>query len=618
MTVSSAINDILRLLPPQLRNLNAVGFNNRRRRMLITFIPPLTQLPLFIYGADGARLFLSLHSGLLAEVPDNATVLLTRLLPLTLSSAASAHDSPTEEQISWLREEHQRWYESRRGSESPRDQLPDEATPLFDPHRAHGRRQLYLLRKLLVVSAWSENSAELSTLRTLWRRELRQIAGYSVPLVLTFVLEQVFSVVCVLVAGRLGTNELAAVLLALMTLTITLALFEGISTALDTLCPQAYGAGNFHGVGVHLQRCTAFLLVAFVPFALLWWFSGGLLLFVIDDEEVVQLAVLFLRVMILGAPAYILFENGKRFLQAQGIFEAGTAILFVTAPINVVVSYVLVWNELVGVGFVGAPIAAALNFWLMAILLWLYVVYIDGMECWGGWTKELFTHWGALAELAVPGIIMLEAEYLAYEVLTLVALRLGTTALAAQLAVSTVASLTYMVPFAVSIAGLTRIATFIGAANGFSADVATRVLLFIGLVVAVGNCVVLAVFKSPIAGLFLEDARVVEAVVGLFPLVAGIQVFDGLASVASGVLRAQGRQKIGGVVNLVGYYGLGIPVLLWLGIYSGVGLMGLWIGIGLGMMVIGMVESWCVLRADWPQVIEDLRQRNAGATESGY
>ena len=91
-----------------------------------------------------------------------------------------------------------------------------------------------------------------------------------------------------------------------MSSTITFAIFEGIATALDTLCPQAYGAGNYELVGIHVQRCIMFSLVVYILCGLLWWYSASVLKFIIDSEEVLRFEqVHYLRILILGAPAYI-------------------------------------------------------------------------------------------------------------------------------------------------------------------------------------------------------------------------------------------------------------------------------------------------------------------------
>ena len=66
-----------------------------------------------------------------------------------------------------------------------------------------------------------------------------------------------------MVVGKLGTKQLGAVSLATMTSTITFAIFEGTATALDTLCPQAYGAGNYELMSIFVQRCNIFSMILF-------------------------------------------------------------------------------------------------------------------------------------------------------------------------------------------------------------------------------------------------------------------------------------------------------------------------------------------------------------------
>lgn len=65
--------------------------------------------------------------------------------------------------------------------------------------------------------------------------------------------------------------------------------------------------------------------------------------------------------------------------------------------------------------------------------------------------------------LALPGMVMVLAEWLAFEILTLVTSRFGTSYLAAQSILVTLTSTTFMIPFPVSIASSTRIANLIGA-----------------------------------------------------------------------------------------------------------------------------------------------------------
>ena len=187
-----------------------------------------------------------------------------------------------------------------------------------------------------------------------------------------------------------------------------LAPFQGLSTSLDTLCAQAYGSGHKHLVGLQFQRMTFFLFTLAIPVAITWWFSEGILRHIVPDPESARLAGQYLRIMIFSIPGFILFEGAKRFTQAQGLFRATTYVLIIAAPLNVLVIWLLVYKfEL---GFIGAPIGVAFTDNLMPLLLSFYVKYVDGSQCWGGFSKRAFTNWWIMIKLALPGMIMVSTR----------------------------------------------------------------------------------------------------------------------------------------------------------------------------------------------------------------
>lgn len=252
--------------------------------------------------------------------------------------------------------------------------------------------------------------------------------------------------------------------------------FQGLATSLDTLCAQAFGSGNNHLVGIYCQRLTLFLLLVSLPVATLWVHSESILLKIIPDPQTAELAGVYLKIMTFGIPGIVFFETGRRFLSAQCLFNATTYILLIAAPINVFLHWFLVWK--MGMGFVGAPIAAALTTNLIPVLLLLYIVLIDGSKCWGGWSRRAFSNWGPMLSLALPAMFMIEAEWLAFELMTFLASRFGTDYLAAQSILSTLTSISYQVPFPLSIAASIRIAHSIGAGEVAAARRTAKVVRF--------------------------------------------------------------------------------------------------------------------------------------------
>lgn len=79
-------------------------------------------------------------------------------------------------------------------------------------------------------------------------------------------------------------------------------------------------------------------------------------------------------------------------------------------------------------------------------------------------------------KLALPGLIMLEAQFLAFEILALVSAQFGGAHLAAQSIIITITSTTFQLPFPLSIAASTRVANLIGASLVDAARLSAKVV----------------------------------------------------------------------------------------------------------------------------------------------
>jgi MATE family multidrug resistance protein len=96
-------------------------------------------------------------------------------------------------------------------------------------------------------------------------------------------------------------------------------------------------------------------------------------------------------------------------------------------------------------------------------------------------------------------------------------------------------------------------------------------------------------FPGVLARAFTDEARVLAVAVTLIPLAGVFQVFDGLQVVSSGVLRGVGDTRAPMVVNLLGFWFLGMPVSLWMGFRAGLGPAGLWWGLVVGLAAVAVI-----------------------------
>ncbi|KAF1817431.1 MATE efflux family protein subfamily [Eremomyces bilateralis CBS 781.70] len=456
---------------------------------------------------------------------------------------------------------------------------------------------------------WEEAVAE-GKITTTWQRETQVLWQYSRSLILTFMLQYSLPMTSIFTLGRKGKIELGAVSLGTMTANITgYCVFQGLATSLDTLCPQAYGAGKKKLVGLHTQRMFFFLLCVTIPIGAIWLSATHILKLIVPERETAELAGLYLKVVLFGTPAYAAFESGKRFVQAQALFSATLWVLLICAPLNVLLNWLLVWK--LDWGFIGAPIAVVFIQYCLALCLFLYVRFVNGMECWGGFDRRAFANWWPMVKLAIPGLIMLVAEMLAFEILTLAASWFGSTELASQSVLSTMAAFAFQLPFPLSISASTRVANLIGATLVDAAKTAAKVSLVAAAVVGCFNMVMLSLLREYIPKLFTNDPDVTSLVSHVLPVCAAFQLFDAVATMCSGLLRGLGRQDVGGYVNLVAYYVIAIPISFGLGFGFSLGLPGLWIGPAIALAVVAIVEGIFLYCSNWQRSVDDAKRRNA-------
>ncbi|KIX08604.1 uncharacterized protein Z518_03260 [Rhinocladiella mackenziei CBS 650.93] len=461
------------------------------------------------------------------------------------------------------------------------------------------------------INAKWEEAVAAGMIHTTWQREAKVIARYSAPLMVTFILQYSLTVASIFTVGHIGTVELGAVSLASMSANITgYAIYQGLATSLDTLCAQAYGSGRKKLVGLQMQRMIFFLWTISIPIAIIWLLADKILIVLVPEPAVAELAGLYLKVVLLGAPGYAAFEAGKRFVQAQGLFSASLYVLLFCAPFNAFMNWLFVWKF--DWGFIGAPIAVAVTDNLLPLGLFIYVRFFSktGMSCWNGFTRKAWQNWGPMVKLALPGVVMIEAEVLAFEILTFAASYFGTTVLAAQSVLATLTSLTFQIPFPLSIAGSTRVANLIGATLADAAKVSTRVTFSAAVVVGILNVTLLSALKDYIPRLFTSDRDVVRIVSDILPLCAAFQLFDALAANCNGILRGLGRQEVGGYVQLFCYYVFAMPISFGTAFGLNWGLWGLWTGVALALGLVALIEFVYLYRTDWQRSVEEARARN--------
>ncbi|KAF5670020.1 ethionine resistance protein [Fusarium heterosporum] len=443
-----------------------------------------------------------------------------------------------------------------------------------------------------------------------WWTELWLIGRYTVPLVATYLLQYSFSVITTTTAGHLSPDDLAAAAIGVTTMSIAgLALYEGMATALDTLCAQAYGAGNKAGVGLHVQRMLLLMAIVTVPVGAIWICSPAFLVLILRQDNLAAKAGSFLRVSIIGIPGYASFEALKRFLQAQGDFNTGMVVLIVCAPVNALLSWLFAFR--LGMGLEGAALGAAVANTLRPTLLLICIFFKKSThECWPGFTRRAFYSWGPMVRLSAAGSAVTLAEWAAFEIITVSTSYLSTIHLAAQTILTTTSIVMWHIPFSLSVAVSTRIGHLIG---GGHVTAARNITILYGILfVALGlfDGAVLFSLRHYIGPFYTSDDAVRRIVADTLLAVAAFQVVDSIVCGCNGVLRGLAKQSVAAWVVFCVNYLAAVPVAVWLELGSlHLGLNGVWSGIIGGSAVIATVEVVYMIRVDWRRSVETVKCR---------
>jgi MATE family multidrug resistance protein len=414
------------------------------------------------------------------------------------------------------------------------------------------------------------------TLRTEFRPTLR----LAIPLVLAELGWMSMAIVDTMMVGHLPNSATAMGAVSLgSNIFIVLALFGGgLLLGLDTLVSQAFGAGRREDCHRSLVNAI-YLSIALTPFlaAPVWLlpsFLGGMQV----DPGVLALAIPYSKALTAGLLPLLLYFAVRRCLQA----------------VNALGNWILVYGKL-GVhamGTVGSGWSTAIARLYMASVLVGYLLWYDRKHR----TELLKTpvdidlpRIRRLITLGLPAAIQFTLESGVFALATALIARLGAVPLAShQIALNTV-SFTYMVPLGVASAAAVRVGQALGRKDPRGAGDAGGTAILLGAVFMTCASAGLLLFPRWIARLYTPDEAVIRSTALLLAAGAAFQLFDGIQTVATGALRGAGDTRTPMLCHFTAYWIIGLPLGAWLCFRRGWGAFGLWAGLSLALILIGIV-----------------------------
>ena len=426
--------------------------------------------------------------------------------------------------------------------------------------------------------------------------EIRPTLRLALPLVLAELGWMSMTIVDTMMVGRLPNSAVAMGAVSLgSAVFMVLALFgEGLLLGLDTLVSQAFGAGLREDCHRSLVN-SVYLSVALTPLLAgpVWLLPRFFARWGVDPGVATQ-TVPYTKALAWGLFPLLLYFAVRRCLQAMNMVRPVAFALVTANIINAVFNWLLIYGKLglPAMGTVGSGWSTAIARVYMAAVLIGYLLWYDRKHR----TELLKTPVDVdlprirrLIALGIPAAMQFTLESGVFATVTALIARLGAIPLAThQIALNTVA-FTYMVPLGIASAAAVRVGQALGRNDPYGATVAGGTAIFIGASFMTLAGVVLLVVPQWIARIYTTDMTVIRNTAALLAAGAAFQLFDGIQSVATGALRGAGDTRTPMLCHFTAYWMVGLPLGAWLCFRRGWGALGLWIGLSLALILIGIV-----------------------------
>jgi MATE family multidrug resistance protein len=426
--------------------------------------------------------------------------------------------------------------------------------------------------------------------------ELRPMARLAAPVVLVQVGLMSMGVVDTIMVGRVSADALAAAALGNLYFMNVSFFAMGALMALDPLVSQAHGARDEPAVAHAMQRALVLALALSALTSLALMSARPVFVALRQPAEVIPDASRYVWITIWSVVPFLAFVVLRQSLQAIHRVAPIVSTIVGANLANVFFNWVLIYGKLgsPAMGVAGAAWATALSRWLMALgllaLAWrdlrryLLPIRADAIRV---------TPLVRMFRIGAPIGLQMTLEVGAFGMIGLLMGMLGAVELGAHQIAINLAATTFMVPLGVGAAAAVRVGRAVGARDAASARRAASTALLLGVGFMCLTAVLFMTMPVALARLFTPDARVLSVAVLLIPIAGVFQVFDGIQAVAAGVLRGIGDTRAPLVVNLVGFWLLGMPTSVYLGLYTSARATGLWWGFVAGL---GAVAVFLLLR----------------------
>lgn len=443
------------------------------------------------------------------------------------------------------------------------------------------------------------------------KQETASILGIAVPLTTAYLAEMGMVITDMVIVGRLGSAELAAVGLAGDLFWIFLLVGMGVLTMVGVFAAQSLGAGDDKGVVDAAEQGYLAALLTSLPVMVGVWFLGPILAIAGQDPEVIDLVDDYARILTWGVLPVLWFTVLRNFSTALSQSAIIGWLTLAALALNGVLNYALVYGKsgLPALGVAGAGLGTTIVNWLLFLAFAAYLHRADSFEKY----RPSLMHWRlkpailrSMFRLGTPVALSQIINGGLFSAAAIAAGIIGATTLAAQQIIYSIIYLALSAAAALGDAVRVRVAYGIGLGSITAVHQSARLAFSIAASATLAAALILWLTPEILVGVFLDTAsasnqRVLDIAIGLSGVAGLFLLLDGIQMVIANALRGLRDTRSPLLISLLGYWLVGLGLGLTLCFPLGYGAGGLWAGLVLGVLLAtGLMFlrfRWCLGRA---------------------
>ncbi|CAI9101848.1 OLC1v1039270C1 [Oldenlandia corymbosa var. corymbosa] len=466
----------------------------------------------------------------------------------------------------------------------------------------------------VLVNGWEEGGdyphvRSFEDVRNLWYIESGKLWSIAAPIAFNILCNYGINSFTNIFVGHIGDVELSAIAISLSVIAnFSFGFLLGMSSALETLCGQAFGAGQVDMLGVYMQRSWIILTVACISLMPLYIYATPVLKLLGQRGDIADMAGRFSIQIIPQMFSLAINFSTQKFLQAQSKVGILAWVGFVALVLHIGVLFLFV--SVFKWGTAGAAAAYDISGWIISLA---QVVYILGWckDAWKGFSWLAFKDIWSFVKLSVASAVMLCLEIWYFMSIIVLTGHLEDPVIAVG-SLSICMNLNGwegMLFIGINAAISVRVSNELGSGHPRAAKYSVFVTVFQSMVIGILSMFAIMATKNHFAVLFTNSEKMQKAVADLAYLLAATLVLNSIQPVISGVAVGGGWQGLVAYINLACYYVIGLPLGFLLGYKAKLGVQGIWMGMIFGTFLQTLILCYIVWKTNWNDEVAQASER---------